>query len=111
MHIQYLWQGNHQIYGHIRCIYTVLANPTHSNHLPAEALSPLVYCAANEMNGGALVASGRGQVARLHTGGQQMAAAHNAAEYLQLVRSFKGLEAPVAGVLRKQSVLPSIRHL
>jgi hypothetical protein len=23
------WQGNHQIYGHIRCIYTVLANPMH----------------------------------------------------------------------------------
>jgi hypothetical protein len=22
-------QENHQIYGHIRCIYTVLANPTH----------------------------------------------------------------------------------
>ena len=26
MYIQYLWQGNHQIYGHIRCIYTVLAS-------------------------------------------------------------------------------------
>jgi hypothetical protein len=25
--IRYVWQGNHQIYGHIRCIYTVLANP------------------------------------------------------------------------------------
>jgi hypothetical protein len=25
--IRYFWQGNHQIYGHIRCIYTVLANP------------------------------------------------------------------------------------
>jgi len=23
------WQGNHQIYGHIRCIYTVLANSTY----------------------------------------------------------------------------------
>jgi hypothetical protein len=23
------WQGNHHTYGHIRCIYTVLANPTH----------------------------------------------------------------------------------
>ena len=28
VHIRYFWQGNHQIYGHIRCIYTVLANPT-----------------------------------------------------------------------------------
>ena len=27
--IRYFWQENHQLYGHIRCIYTVLANPTH----------------------------------------------------------------------------------
>ena len=25
--IRYFWQGSHQIYGHIRCVYTVLANP------------------------------------------------------------------------------------
>ena len=25
--IRYFWQGNHQIFGHIRCIHTVLANP------------------------------------------------------------------------------------
>jgi len=24
-----IWQGYHQLYGHIRCIYTVSANPTH----------------------------------------------------------------------------------
>jgi hypothetical protein len=29
VYIRYFWQGNHQIYGHIRCIYTVLANPTY----------------------------------------------------------------------------------
>jgi len=29
VYIWYTWQGNHQIYGHIRCIYTVLANPTY----------------------------------------------------------------------------------
>ena len=28
VHVRYFWQGNHQIYGHIQCIYTVLANPT-----------------------------------------------------------------------------------
>jgi hypothetical protein len=28
-YLRYFWQGNHQIYGHIRCIHTVLANPTH----------------------------------------------------------------------------------
>jgi len=28
--IRYFWQGNHQIYDHIRCIYTVLANPIYT---------------------------------------------------------------------------------
>jgi hypothetical protein len=27
VYIRCFWQGNHPIYGHIRCIYTVLANP------------------------------------------------------------------------------------
>ena len=27
VYMQYFWLGNHQIYGHIQCIYTVLANP------------------------------------------------------------------------------------
>ena len=31
VYIRYFWQGNHQIYGHIRCIYTVLANPNHDS--------------------------------------------------------------------------------
>jgi hypothetical protein len=26
--VQYFWQGNHQIYGQLRCMFTVLANPT-----------------------------------------------------------------------------------
>jgi len=30
VYIQYFWQRNHQIYGHIRCMYTVLANPKHA---------------------------------------------------------------------------------
>jgi hypothetical protein len=29
VYIRYFWQGNHRIYGHIRCIYTVLANLTY----------------------------------------------------------------------------------
>jgi len=29
VYIRYFWQVNHQIYGHIRCVYTVMANPTH----------------------------------------------------------------------------------
>jgi len=27
VYTRYFWQGNHQIYGHIRCIYTVLPKP------------------------------------------------------------------------------------
>jgi hypothetical protein len=27
--LRYFWQSNHRIYGHIRCIYTVLANPSY----------------------------------------------------------------------------------
>ena len=34
--IRYIWQGNHHIYGHIRCIYTVLANPISVPHLILE---------------------------------------------------------------------------
>jgi hypothetical protein len=29
VYIRFFWQENHQIYGHIRCIYTDLANPTY----------------------------------------------------------------------------------
>ena len=31
VYTQYFWHGNHQIYGHIRCMYTVLANPTYGH--------------------------------------------------------------------------------
>jgi hypothetical protein len=27
VYTRYLWQGNHQIYGHKRCMYTILVNP------------------------------------------------------------------------------------
>jgi hypothetical protein len=33
VYIRYFWQGKHQIYGHIRCIYTVLANFIQTVHL------------------------------------------------------------------------------
>jgi len=33
VYIRYFWQVNHQIYGHIRCIYTVLANPACSGSI------------------------------------------------------------------------------
>jgi hypothetical protein len=32
VYIQYFWQGNFNMYGHIRCIYTVLANPTYDRN-------------------------------------------------------------------------------
>jgi len=33
VYIQYFWPGNHQIYGQVRCIYTVLANPIYTHTL------------------------------------------------------------------------------
>jgi hypothetical protein len=30
LYIRHVWQGNHQIYGHIRCVFTVLVNSTHT---------------------------------------------------------------------------------
>jgi hypothetical protein len=33
VYIQYFLQGFHQIYGHIRCIYTVLANPNYKYNI------------------------------------------------------------------------------
>jgi len=44
VYIRYFWQGNHQIYGHIRCIYTVLANPTHSQCNKEDLSALLVRC-------------------------------------------------------------------
>jgi len=33
VYIRYFWRGNHQIHGHIRCIYTVLANPIYTVYI------------------------------------------------------------------------------
>ena len=30
MYIRYFWQGHHHTYGHIRCVYTALANPKYN---------------------------------------------------------------------------------
>jgi len=32
VYIRIFWQRNYQIYGHIRCIYTVLANPSYNSN-------------------------------------------------------------------------------
>jgi hypothetical protein len=64
VYIRYVWQGNHQIYGHIRCIYTVLANPMHMcTHVLTSACS--MPSLENRMTGiatlrGCLGAQGRG---------------------------------------------------
>jgi len=42
VYVRYFWQRNHLIYGHIRCIYTVLANPTN-----VEFLAGPIYCHGN----------------------------------------------------------------
>ena len=31
MYTRYFWQGSHHTYGHIRCVCTALANPTHES--------------------------------------------------------------------------------
>jgi len=31
VYIRYFWQGDRRIYGHIRCIYTVLADPIYTH--------------------------------------------------------------------------------
>ena len=38
VYIRYFWQGTHHTYGHIRCRYTILANPIHV-HSPAAELA------------------------------------------------------------------------
>jgi hypothetical protein len=43
VYIQYFWQGDHQIYGHIRCIYTVLANPSFISHALAQNRNKHLY--------------------------------------------------------------------
>ena len=42
VYIRNFWQGNHWIYGRIRCICTVLANPRCVRHTASATLVPLV---------------------------------------------------------------------
>jgi hypothetical protein len=51
--MRYFWQGTHQIYGHIRCIYTVLANPIYGAYTRLWPTlmrhdTPYVYSAAHK---------------------------------------------------------------
>ena len=43
IHIRYLWQANHQIHIHIRCIFTVLANPRYMHVCLSTILSKQFY--------------------------------------------------------------------
>ena len=47
----YFWQGNHHTYGHIRCVYTVLANPIYikglTHHWQADAFACL-WCKTSD---------------------------------------------------------------
>ena len=58
--------------------------------------APCLCCADAEESPWALVAAGRGQLTGA-CGTQKVGQVRTAGEYLQVVRSFKGLEAPVAG--------------
>ena len=56
MYIRYFWQENHQLYGHIRRTYTVLANPTQVilvRYPPAACKLPFAnapHCCAYHLN-------------------------------------------------------------
>ena len=39
VYIRYIWQGNHHTYGHIRCVYTVLASPRYIKQMVHSGLS------------------------------------------------------------------------
>jgi hypothetical protein len=41
VYIRYYWQGNHQTYGRIGCIFTVLANPT---CIPVQGVAARRWC-------------------------------------------------------------------
>ena len=54
VYIRYFWQGNHQIYGHIRYIYRILANPSDLPCRPVpqgqcDALRPCTQGQCNEL--------------------------------------------------------------
>ena len=47
VHLRYFWQGNHQIYGHIRCTYTIQANPMYTfGSLYRLCMKHSLYCSA-----------------------------------------------------------------
>jgi len=61
VYIRFFWRENHQMYGHIRCIYTVLANPTNNQMLvqvsccfcaAAAAAAAAIYSSQNRKEGG-----------------------------------------------------------
>jgi len=56
VYIRYFWQENHQIYGHIRRIYTVLANPTHFLKLPSSQAKADKHGSRSESTPGNLLA-------------------------------------------------------
>jgi len=46
--IRYFWQENHRIYDHIRCIYTVLANPIYKYTLYGLVVGMYVQTACDQ---------------------------------------------------------------
>ena len=43
----YLWQGKHQICVHIRCVYTIMANPSDAVYAPVIVEGALLSCSAS----------------------------------------------------------------
>jgi hypothetical protein len=55
VYVRYFWQGNNQIYGHVRCICTVLADPIYVhmwNVLRIAAVIPCPIPAMHQLAGG-----------------------------------------------------------
>jgi len=65
VYIRYFWQENHQVYGHIRCLYTFLANPTLVTKLSTAGL--LLIAAQNSILARACCLNMQREGQRLHT--------------------------------------------
>ena len=58
VYIRFFWQENHQIiYGHIRCIYTDLANRTYVSHTEGSDSNENTYSTGNKRGHGIWVRS------------------------------------------------------
>jgi hypothetical protein len=70
VYIQYCWKGHHQIYGHVRDIYTVLASPTHIQEVQ-QGTQEISWWDAAHTHTHTHTHTGGMQHTHTHTGGMQ----------------------------------------